>query len=101
VSERVTFTADEAVPEVEQAITKVLRAYPGSWIIKLEQQLAGGWWCLRVSTEGFERSLLLRPDECTPEAVSSALKSTLDARAGKRWPPPPPACPDPPKTPDR
>lgn len=68
---------DEPVPQIERAIRDFLAGYPGTWHIQLNQRLAGGWWSLRVKTEGFGTILLVRPDERTPNAIVAQLREAI------------------------
>jgi hypothetical protein len=71
------FTSDEPLPEVEQAVREVLSSYPGSWTVHIDQGLAGGWWGMTVTTEGFRRTFLIAPAEQTPQEIARQLEDAL------------------------
>ena len=75
--ETIIIVSDDPVPEVERAIRGFLLGYPGIWHIQIDQRLAGGWWSVRVETEGFRTILLVRPEERTPDAIVSQLREAV------------------------
>ena len=80
----ITIISDEPAPEIEQAVRGFLRGYPGSWRLDIKQGLAGGWWSVKVATEGYQNILLIRPDERKPNGIVRQLREAL--RGGE--PPP-------------
>ena len=81
------FTSDTPLPDLERAVREVLSPYPGSWTVSVDQELAGGWWCMVVSTEGFRRSFLVSPSEQTAPEIARQLEEALKSlRPGRpRW----------------
>lgn len=75
--ETIIIVSDDPVPEIERAIRGFLLGYPGTWHIQIDQRLAGGWWSVRVKTEGFRTILLVRPEERTPDAIVSQLREAV------------------------
>ncbi len=73
----ITITSDEPAPEIEQAVRGFLRGYPGTWRLDIKQRLAGGWWSVKVTTEGYQNILLIRPDERTPNGIVRQLREAL------------------------
>jgi hypothetical protein len=84
--ESILITCDEPVPEIERAIRGFLARYPGTWHIQLNQRLAGGWWSVRVRTEGFTNIFLIRPTERTPDAIVGQLREALRGSQGPETP---------------
>jgi hypothetical protein len=79
------FTATHTpVPDIEQAVGEVLSAYPGSWTVHIDQGLAGGWWAMTVSTEGFHRTFLLAPAEHSAQEIARQLAEALKRPSGRR-----------------
>jgi hypothetical protein len=83
--EPITITSDEPAPEIEHAVKGFLSGYPGTWRLHIKQRLAGGWWSVKVTTEGFQHILLIRPDERTPDGIVRQLREAL--RGGRPAPP--------------
>jgi hypothetical protein len=82
----ITIISDEPVPRsVEQAIRGLLGSYPGTWLLQVNQGLAGGWWSVKVTTEGFQNIFLIRPDERTADGIVRQLREAL---RGSQAPPP-------------
>jgi hypothetical protein len=73
----IRITSDEPVPEIEAAIRAFLSGYPGTWGIQINQRLAGGWWSVKVVTEGFQNIFLIRPEERTPDGILRQLREAL------------------------
>jgi hypothetical protein len=73
----IRITSDEPVPDIERAIRGFLSGYPGTWGIQINQRLAGGWWSLKVTTEGFQNIFLIRPEERTPDGIIRQLREAL------------------------
>ena len=79
---------DPVPPEMTQAICGFLTRYPGTWRVRLNQRLAGGWWSVTVSTEGFHRIFLLPPGDQGANAFMGQLREALGSR-GPQGPSPP------------
>jgi hypothetical protein len=72
--------SDDPVPqELADAICGFLVRYPGTWRVRVNQRLAGTWWSVTVSTEGFHRIFLLPPGEQNANALMKQLREALDS----------------------
>jgi hypothetical protein len=70
--------SDDPVPqELVDALCGFLTRYPGTWRVRVNQRLAGAWWSVTVSTEGFHRIFLLPPGEQHTNAVMKQLREAL------------------------
>ena len=78
---QIRFTGDVPAPDIEQALLQAVADYPGSWSIHLDLNLVGGWWLLRVSTDGFTKDFLMAPGEQTPDRVLESLRDSLSGTA--------------------
>lgn len=83
----IRIASDEPVPEIEWAIREFLSRYPGTWGIQINQRLAGGWWSVRVVTEGFQNIFLIRPEEQTPDGILRQLREALRGPTAQESPP--------------
>jgi hypothetical protein len=79
---------DPVPPEMTHALCGFLAKYPGTWRVRINMRLAGSWWSVTVSTEGFHRIFLLPPAEQNARGLMAQLRETLGATA-----PPGPALP--------
>jgi hypothetical protein len=68
---------DPVPPEMTQALCGFLARYPGTWRVRINMRLAGSWWSVTVSTEGFHRIFLLPPGEQTATGLMAQLRGTL------------------------
>ena len=73
----IIITSDDPVPAIERAVRGLLGVYPGTWRLHIHQRLAGGWWSVKVTTEGFQNIFLIRPDERTPDGIVRQLREAL------------------------
>jgi|SRR6185503_10668780 len=81
--------SDDPVPqELVNAICGFLARYPGTWRVRVNQRLAGAWWSVTVTTEGFHRIFLLPPGEQSANALMLQLRQALDP-SGPQGPVPP------------
>ena len=70
--------SDDPVPaEMTHALCGFLARYPGTWRVRVNQRLAGSWWSVTVSTEGFHRIFLLPPGEQTANALMKQVREAL------------------------
>jgi hypothetical protein len=78
----IEFISEDHVPQsLEAALRGFLSKYPGTWRVRINLQLTGGWSSVTVSTEGFHRVLLASPTERTPDAVMHQLREALNPGA--------------------
>jgi hypothetical protein len=81
--------SDDPVPsEMTQALCGFLARYPGTWRVRVNQRLAGAWWSVTVSTEGFHRIFLLPPGEQGANDLMRQVREALGP-AGPPGPIPP------------
>lgn len=81
--------SDDPVPsEMTHALCGFLAKYPGTWRVRINMRLAGSWWSVTVTTEGFHRIFLLPPNEQNSRGLMAQLRETLDP-AGPSAPAPP------------
>lgn len=79
-AEPIVICSDEGVPPaIEEHLRAFLARYPGRWRLDFNQRLAGGWWSVKASTEGFQQTLLLRPAEQNADGVIQQLREALRA----------------------
>ena len=79
---------DPVPPEMVQAVCGLLARYPGTWRVRVNQRLAGDWWSVTVSTEGFHRIFLLPPGDQNANALMNQLREALGS-TGPQGPSPP------------
>ena len=79
---------DPVPPAVTQAICGFLANYPGTWRVRINQRLAGEWWSVTVTTEGFHRIFLLPPNEQSANGLMAQFREALSP-ATPPGPPPP------------
>jgi hypothetical protein len=68
---------DPVPPEMTHALCGYLARYPGTWRVRMNMRLAGSWWSVTVSTEGFHRIFLLPPDEQSANGLMAQLRGSL------------------------
>ena len=68
---------DPVPPDMTQAICGLLERYPGTWRVRVNQRLAGAWWSVTVSTEGFHRIFLLPPGRQTANDLMKQVREAL------------------------
>jgi|SRR5687768_1853738 len=79
---------DPVPPEITHAVCGYLARYPGTWLVRVNQRLAGAWWSVTLSTEGFHRVFLLRPGEQSANHLMNQVREALGS-AGPPGPIPP------------
>ena len=79
---------DPVPPEITHAVCGFLARYPGTWRVRVNQRLAGAWWSVTVSTEGFHRIFLLPPGEQSANDLMKQVREALGS-AGPPGPIPP------------
>lgn len=74
---------DDPVPSsIEEALRGFLRRYPGTWRVRINLRLTGGWWSITLSTEGFHRIFLCTPAERTANDVMRQVRAALNPGEG-------------------
>ena len=71
---------DPVPPAMAQALCGFLAKYPGTWRVRINQRLAGSWWSVTVSTEGFHRIFLLPPGEQSANGLMAQFREALSSR---------------------
>jgi hypothetical protein len=85
-NDAIEIICEDPVPRaIEDALRRYLGRYPGTWRIRINLRLTGGWWSVTVASEGFHRIFLLSPQERTANHVMAQLRQALNPGA------PPPA----------
>lgn len=68
--------------ELEGHLSTVLSEAAGDWYVEVHPAQTVPWWVIQIrcSTDGFQRTLLLNPDEETSEAIAAGLRDSVAGR---------------------
>jgi len=79
---RVEILCDDPIPpSIEDALRGFLSRRAGTWRVRINLRLTGGWWSMTISSENFHRIFLVSRVERTANQVMAQVRRALSPEA--------------------